>query len=179
MNGSKSVLLVSSLVLAMGTVFAAGDAEAVTQTRRFAQNPTDVCQSALPVFDGQIRKRPKAVQNEGTSGAFITCSWTSQGNFGADASNPTSVTIWFAVNDGEADTVSCTGVNGYNTGTNRTFVRTAALAASGGQTSMTFLPADFAGTTTFPSGLFSVSCSLNPGVGINDSYVNFVEDVGT
>lgn len=31
------------------------------------------CQPALPAFDGLIRKRPKAMANEGTSVAFVTC----------------------------------------------------------------------------------------------------------
>lgn len=37
-----------------------------------AQGP-GVCQAALPSFEGQIRKRPLAIQNEGTATAFVSC----------------------------------------------------------------------------------------------------------
>lgn len=32
------------------------------------------CQAALPAFEGQVRKRPLALQNEGTAPAFVSCS---------------------------------------------------------------------------------------------------------
>lgn len=179
MNSSKPVLLVSGLVLAMSSVFAAGEAQAALSTRLDLRNPTDVCQTALPVFDGQVRKRPKAVQNEGTSVAFVTCSFPSQGTYTQSVNNPTSVRIYFGVNDGVADSVTCTGVSGYQGQTIPNSVKTVSLPASGAQASLVWVPADFGATGNLPNGLFSVSCELNPGVGINDSNVNFAEEIGT
>ena len=32
-----------------------------------------VCAAALPAFEGLVRKRPRAIQNEGSTNAFVTC----------------------------------------------------------------------------------------------------------
>jgi hypothetical protein len=42
----------------------AGDASAATVTRDCLRHGTASCRSALPVFDGNIRKRPAALGNE-------------------------------------------------------------------------------------------------------------------
>ncbi len=76
MNRINSVFSATALVLAIGASFASFDAQAVTQNRRFQANATSYCQAALPAFEGAIRKRPLAVQNEGTTNAFVTCSFT-------------------------------------------------------------------------------------------------------
>ena len=57
--------------------------EAAAQTTAPTAAAVDRCQPALPTFDGSIRKRPKAVQNEGTSIAFITCGFSGD-NFAAN-----------------------------------------------------------------------------------------------
>jgi hypothetical protein len=164
------------LALAMAAVMPAGDAGAMTKTRFYYANPTSYCQTALPVFDGNVRKRPLAVQNEGTTGAFITCSFTAQST-GLDS------VVVLASNDGAAAaTLTCTGVTsvqgGSDGGPSEYVSKTVTIAASG-VAGLIWLPDDFGMGSTIPGGgYFSVSCNLPPGVGINDSYVQFQEEVG-
>lgn len=160
-------------VAAIAVAFAMtpGDAQAVVRQRALFTNPAGICQAALPAFEGQIRKRPLAIQNEGSSNAFVTCAFTSQ----AEA---TSVIMYFAGVDNVAREITCTGVTGFNKGLNQFVTKTIALPASV-SSSMTWSPADFSGgSSTFPDARFSVSCNLTPGVGINDSGIGFNEEVG-
>jgi hypothetical protein len=164
------------LALAMAVGLPAGDASAATKTRFYYANATSYCQTALPVFDGNVRKRPLAVQNEGTTGAFITCSFTAQST-GLDS------VVVLASNDGAATaTLSCTGVTsvqgGDDGGPSEYVTKTVAIPAAG-VSGFTWLPEEFGISSTIPGGgYFSVSCNLPPGVGINDSYVRFMEEVG-
>ena len=70
----------------------------------------DNCQAALPVFDGNIRKRPRAIANEGTAIAFITCDFEA---------SPTalrkvlSVIVRFHNASAAAQSVSCTLVDAF------------------------------------------------------------------
>lgn len=158
-----------------GLTIAIAAATAATSTadaavRTSMSHPTNYCQTALPVFDGNVRKRPVSVQNEGSSNAFVTCSFgidvvdpqASQGILGAD--------LYF--HSDVAGSVTCTGVAGWN-GVQGTAVKTLALTG-GGQTAdpMSFTPADFP-DGQMGTGLLSVSCNLAPGVGIDDTYVGF------
>lgn len=178
---ASNTILATAVAVAAG-LLSAGNASAATSARQFATNPTGICQGALPAFETAIRKRPLAVQNEGTQTAFVTCSFTSQGTFGASATNPTRVELYLNSTSGAATPISCTGVTGYASSTTSQYViKNASAPANGGQTAVAWTAADFtpAGGTTFPSGLFSVSCSLPPGAAINDGYVIFAEEIGT
>lgn len=167
------IFLASTLLSAAPSV-----ASAALATRVVNQNPTGVCQSALPVYDGQIRKRPKAIQNEGTSPAYVTCSWTAQGGFAENSGNPTALAMTFSVNDGQPDHVSCLAVLGNQGHTLPTYTRGTDLHSNGGVRALIWLPADFGASGRFPSGLINVSCLLNPGVGINASQLSFDEEIG-
>ena len=93
----------------------AGNATAATIVEDELLLPAMACQAALPVFDGQIRKRPLAIQNEGTSNAFITCAL--RGRFGGtSATTGTSafVTVGLINNTGSSRTATCTLVDGRN-----------------------------------------------------------------
>lgn len=175
----KMPILCASLSACVLTL-AAGHASAGTLPlqRVFSTNPAGICQSALPVFDGQIRKRPKAVQNEGTTAAFITCAFTSQGPDGVttSAANPTAVRAYFIATDGASHQVACTGVPGWAGSATVTVSKTITVASPNSLASMSWVPGDFAaGATNFPTALFAISCALDPGVGIADSYVYFNE----
>ena len=162
---------INAAAIAIAATMTAGDAQAVVRQRALFTNPVGICQAALPAFEGQIRKRPLAIQNEGTSNAFVTCAFTSQ----AEA---TSVVMYFAGFDNLAHDVTCTGVTGFNRGLNQFVTKTVTLPASD-SSSLAWAPADFAGgSSTFPDARFSVSCNLAPGVGINDAGIAFNEDVG-
>lgn len=140
-------------------------------SRELTSGPTNYCQSALPVFDGNIRKRPLAVVNEGRGPAFITCSFPLQG------SNGTLVRLYFSSVSGTASSVNCTAVSGYQ-GNSAAATKTVDVPAAG-QALLSLRPNDFeAGATTFLSGLISVSCELKPGTAINDTYVYLQEEIG-
>lgn len=169
----KALRLVScalTVLLAVG-VLAGSGAGAVELPRVFSSNPAGRCQAALPAFEGQIRKRPLAIQNEGTAAAFVSCAFRSQ----VSATELQAFTLAFASFDGATHSVSCTGITGYNTGTNQYMVKTVTVPATG-QSALSWIPADFGGA--FNYNLLSVSCSLQPGAGINQTIVNLREDVG-
>lgn len=169
-----SMATVTGWAMGMASTLAAGDAHAVTQARNFHTNSPAICQPASPLFDHSIRKRPLAVQNEGTRHAFVTCSLITQGG------SITRVGMWASAFDDASHTLSCTGVTGYNTGPNFVAVKTIQISASGPpDVAIVWQAEDFgSGRVVFPSHLFSVSCSLPPGVSLNDMYVEFSEDVG-
>jgi len=158
---------------AMAAALIGGDAGAVLRTRSWYANATSYCQSALPVFDGNIRKRPLAVQNESRTSAFVTCSFAAQ-NTGLD-----SVTV-FAFNGGDATaSFKCTGVTGGAGSVSNQYVAKTVSIPTSTRNGLAWVPADFGNGAVIPgSGYFSVSCVLPPGVGINDSLVVFDEDVG-
>lgn len=162
------IALASMLAIALP----AGDAGATAQTRFYYANATSYCQTALPVFDGQVRKRPLAVQNEGNAAAFVTCSFTAQST-GLD-----SVAL-FASNEGATTaTLSCTGVTGVQDSGSQYVSKTVTIAAAAA-TGLLWVAEDFGSAQVIPGGgYFSVSCSLPPGIGLNDSYVRFQEEVG-
>lgn len=164
MNARSSMVLVS--LAAAFTGMLPNQAFAVDKSRLVSGNAVNFCQSALPVFDSQIRKRPLAVQNEGNAAAFVTCSFASQGGIQA----VTSVDVWFA--SAVSTALSCTGVAGVD-GNAEYIVKSVQLPANKVQGHLRWALID-----TESLNLFSISCNLAPGVGIQDSYVSFVEDVG-
>lgn len=180
MKNSTLILVGSGPLLALAGMLAPASAEAAPSPRAFRANPTAICQGALPAFETAIRKRPLAIQNEGTSSAFITCSFISQGSPVSSTTNPTAVQVFFNNVSGVETTISCTGVSGYATGANQYLVKSVDTPASGSQGQITWTAGDFAGAPAqFPSGIFSISCSLPPGGAINDSAVLFQEEIGT
>lgn len=162
----------ATLASMLAIALPAGDAGAVARARLYYANATSYCQTALPVFDGQVRKRPLAVQNEGTGPAFVTCSFTAQST-GLDS------VVLFASNDGDAAAaLTCTGVTSVQ-GSGSQYVSKTVVIQASGKGGIVWLPNDFGSGSTIPGGgYFSVSCNLPPGVGINDSYVRFQEEVG-
>jgi len=150
-------------------------ANAVETDHGNAAGPTARCQSALPVFDGNIRKRPLGVQNEGSANAFITCS------FEVDAVNATGnapilLDTYFSSSVGPID-VNCTAVSGFQGGTNEFVSQTIAIDPADPdepQGNGVWVDTDFEGG--LGSGLVSISCNLPPGVAINDTYIWWVAD---
>ncbi len=112
------------------------------------------CKSALPVYDGNIRSRPLAVQNEGWSLAFVTC--TQQNDTAVRASN---ASIALVNTTGGAVTVNCTLVEDTLPAT---YTARSVTIAAGAKSGIVFLPeAD----TEFYFR-FAFSCGIPPGVGI-------------
>lgn len=159
--------MVKNLCLMVGlTAGVAVIAPADAVVRVVSSNATNYCQAALPVFDTSIRKRPLSVQNEGSSTAFVTCSFHSEEAVSA-------AEIWLHAAAGQ--TVTCTGVAGYN-GASEAAVKSAVVGAGETQAWLSWNAADFPGGS-MSSGLFSVSCGLQPGQGLDDTYLGY--DDGT
>jgi len=178
MKQQYSVLALSGFILATGSV-AATNAFAATNPRVLYGNSASICQGALPSFDTAIRKRPLAVQNESASTVFVTCAFLSQGALGASTNNPTQVTLWFNTNSGADTVINCTGVSGFHTSPNQFIVKAITAPASGARTVAFWNAADFDGApANFPSGAFSVSCSLPAGAAIDDVRVSYEEEIG-
>jgi hypothetical protein len=143
----------------------------VSATRVVAQ-ATAICQGALPAFETHLRKRPLAVQNEGDTNAFVTCSFNNPGN-NTGGSRISSVTVYLQ-NVSSTRTVSCTAVNtgaGASTADALYATRTVQVPRDGnGSTALQFLPGDFpGGAFLFPGDSLSVSCNLLPGIAITST----------
>lgn len=176
----KYRLSLSVIGMAIGGALIAGSAYAVTQPRQIVSLPTNYCQAALPVFEGLIRKRPLAVQNEGSSTAFITCSYPS-GEGRNSGSVTTRVWQYFLNNTGANITINCTGVSGDDGLSSPQFIVKSLVVPPGSTgAQISWFAADFAGApSVFPSqGQFSTSCAIPPGGGLRQAYINSDTDVG-
>jgi hypothetical protein len=162
------------LMTALCAAMVGGDCRAITQSRSLNANPASYCQTALPVFDGNVRKRPLAVQNEGNASAFVTCS------FAAQYTPLEFVAVHVRNSSDAAATITCTGVTSGIGNVSPEYVTKTEPVPASGSVNLTWSGPDFAGApASLPGqGLFSVSCSLAPDVGINQSFVLFHEDVG-
>jgi hypothetical protein len=157
----------------LAALFLPATAMAVDEEMETAANATANCQGALPNFEGSIRKRPLAVQNEGTATAFVTCSFSNE--YDLDDRRQVSYFGAYMINRSSTPkTVACTGVAGYDSYAGNVYIsRSITLPANGTtQEEVFFAPADNGGQGYYP--LVSMSCSIPPGVGINDTYVGYV-----
>lgn len=98
-------LTFATLALALTAAAASGSADASDYV---AANAVNMCNGALPSYEGALRKRPLAIANEGTSNAFVTCSFPKGYNAAGNAD-----AVIYMVNRGAATaTVNCTFVDG-------------------------------------------------------------------
>ena len=127
------------------------------------------CQSALPVFDGVVRKRPLAVQNDGTTRTFITCGL--EGRFGAAESS--SLIFVGLTNNADADaSVSCTLVDGRNGISDPVYrAKSINVPANADVVELAWTSIDNEGVDfIYPA----ISCSIPPGIGIKAVSQSFV-----
>lgn len=121
-----------------------------------------LCQSATPSYEGSVRKRPLAFQNEGTATAFVTCNLVA-------VATPTAVTIRVSSLTSGPKTLSCTAVVG--TVESIVYYSTQSVSFAGvspAPSVMTWLPIHFGGAPNqFPSKLVSFSCVLPPGTAMH------------
>ncbi len=165
---------IAAVALTTTLAFASGDALAVNKMRSFVQNATGACQSALPVFDGQIRKRPLAVQNEGTSAAFVSCSFMDTDR---SVNGVTDVYLYADNNTSSSVTVNCTLVTGVSGLGPQYFPKSIVLPANSKLNQFLWTSADNGGSN-FSSFAINASCQLPVGTGLTSSFVYFDEDVG-
>lgn len=167
----KSLCIASAVLVAAAST----PADAATISRSIINLSTKACQAALPAFDGLIRKRPLAIQNEGTSTAFITCAF--DGVFGGGTPYNTFVAVVVRNNGADAATVTCTLVDAKTSLNNPIFI-TKSLVLAGGAVGqdIAFSTADNGGVGYIYPAL---SCSIPAGVGISATAQVFVEEIGT
>ena len=172
-NGQNGIIT-ATLTAGLGLIFASGAAGAITKTRGFDQNATGICQSALPVFDGQIRKRPLAVQNEGTTSAFVSCSFmTPEKGVGVR-----EILLYADNNTGSPVDISCTLVSGVSKYSVPTYhPQTITMLANSGINLFAWSSGDNGGAN-FDDYALNVSCNLPVGTGLSFSQIVYDEDVG-
>jgi len=150
-------------------------ANAVNAVRSEVRTGVRDCQGALPSFEGSLRKRPLAVQNEGTALAFVTCGMEGDNSGIAN----TSKIFVLLRNIGTATTdVSCTLVDGgVGLFTPLYFPKTISVPVNAmGLTLIQWTAATDNGGVKF---LYpAISCGLPPGVGIPATMREYTEDVG-
>ena len=132
------------------------------QHRHWSVNAPAMCHPALLRFDSDVRKRPLAVVNEGTSSAFVTCSLQ------ADLANPHGLKSVYAVlhNYNNAPrTAQCTVVYGADNGEQLYITRSVTMPA-GARRRLELKPGDF-GLDSLHNRV-GISCYLAPFVGINE-----------
>lgn len=140
-----------------------------------SSQPVARCQGALPAFETAIRKRPLAIQNEGSTASYVTCGF--EFDSGAAVDNASFlVDTYFTNNTDAVATVTCSGVTGYAGGENEYVSMSAELEpnGSGGEGNLYWFDSDFEGGG-MQSGLVAINCRLPAGVGINDTYVFWEE----
>ena len=148
-------------------------AEAATVARRNLSHGVANCQAALPAFDGNIRKRPKGIGNEGTSAAFVTCDFEHLPDL-YDAI--TSVQIFVRNNGGASATFDCTLVQGFGGGSFGANIVKSMNVSAGSGGNLTWTASDNGGANmTLPSA----SCKLAPGMEIYGTMLTFIEEIGT
>ena len=162
MPHSKTMIGLAVLAAVAGI---ATSASAATALREKVSNATGICQAALPAFDGLIRKRPLAVQNEGTGHAFVTCSLTTDTT--VSGGSGTELLILYLINNSAvAKTIDCTAVIGQALRGDTEFFPQSISVAAGGRDGMAW---DNDGDGF--SSPVNVSCNLPPETGISASYV--------
>jgi len=124
-------------------------------------NAVDVCQGALPSFEGALRKRPLGIASEGTSAAFVTCSLRI--GFSEDELAE-SVAVLFTNRASGQRSYSCTLVEG-TVGTSPVYLpKEISMPGEGTRLIVTWDLDDNDGS---PYVLPNLSCALPPGVEIN------------
>lgn len=113
---SRSMLAVAFAAMVVGM---AASQEAFAMERYNLTNGAGACQGAMPHYEGNLRKRPTAIANEGSTNAFVSCS-LAQDWFGNSAYYGLVVN-----NNGTAEViVTCTFAAGIKLNGNSLFVPT-------------------------------------------------------
>lgn len=174
MNLSSKLLVTASFAALCATGAASAGGHAVLLPRSFVQNATGACQAALPHYEGTIRKRPLAIQNEGGEDAFVSCSLvgTERSTGGLKEAH-----VVIRNTSGAPLEVTCTLI-GEVTEASMAFVsRTVTVPAhhTGSDHILRWDVRDIGGTLLKTANL---SCSLPSGAGLGEMAVQFEEYVG-
>ena len=165
--------------LALTLLAAAGagrPAAAATILKITTQTGTASCAPALPTYEGVIRKRPLAIQNEGTSPAFVSCSLTTTLVYASAGSSETAY-LGLTNSSATSASVTCTLVDvGYGGSTPAYKTRTATVPANGFR-EIQWSAANDNGGVPFRTSP-NISCNLTPGIGITYTASLSADQVG-
>ena len=189
----KKILLCGAVAaMACGTV-ASGQAFAATQTRNMTQIGANMCTLSIPSTDTKVRPKAVGYGNEGTTNAFVICSFGSPPGGQVSSADFSVARLLLKSMDGATHSVTCTAVNSAADGatvglpapqyvSKTTSVNNSGPAGAYG-TFVEWTPQDFgaAAGTTIPwsAGFFSMTCILPPQVAIKIGYAQTKEDVGS
>lgn len=137
--------------------------------------PVNICQGALPNYEGAFRKRPRGIRNEGAANAFISCALLSRN--GALLKH-TNVEAKFVNSTAAAKTVNCTLVDGSGIGSSPPsviIVRSVSVPANSFNFA-TWSAADNGGSNYYVP---AISCEIPPGVEINNVNDTYLEEIGS
>lgn len=162
-----------AITLALALAAASGSAHAVDASRDVISHGPANCQAALPVFDGQIRKRPRAIANEGTGMAFITCDFEGTPN---SLGVVTLAGVRLQNRSSAPATVSCTLVQAVGDIENGPSGTKSVAMAAGSTALLVWTAADFGGNLLSSPAM---SCGVPPGVEIYATKLTYNEAIGS
>jgi len=166
-------------------------AQSVNKQRLLTVTAAHLCTLSVPTTDTKVRPKATGFRNEGTTNAYVICSFDSGPSqddlgFPPTSNDPYEVQIWVSTIDGKPHTFTCTGANswpGYGVAYMEYVPKTITIdPASPYLTSgAVWQPQDFFwGDVTIPaSGAFSITCLLPPGAAIVLGGMRVEEDVGS
>ena len=185
----RTTLAIALAASVMGLVMSQ-PAAAVTQSRFQVQTGANACTLSVPTTDTKIRPRATGFRNEGTTNAFVICTFNPPGGATSLDTNLSYVNFILKSMDGADHEVTCTGVNSIANlvdlgGTPQQFISKTVTVNDTGPygtlgTNILWEPADFGAVDSIPSsgGAFSVTCILPPQVSVSFMSAPSEEDVG-
>jgi hypothetical protein len=149
-----------------------------------------MCSLSIPTTDTKVRPKATGFRNEGTTNAFVICTFDTPPGGYSTTNNFTYAGVVLKSMDGADHDVTCTGVNsiadagGVGVSEPQYVAKTITVndESEGGPLGapVQWGPEDFGSTGTIPdsSGLFSITCILPPQVSIKYGGAGSEEDVG-
>ncbi|GAA4998261.1 hypothetical protein FNZ56_12535 [Pseudoluteimonas lycopersici] len=180
---------IAVLAAAIGLAFSQS-AGAETQNRTQIRTGADMCSLSIPTTDTKVRPKATGFRNEGTTNAFVICTFDTPPGGYSTTNNFTYAGVVLKSMDGADHDVTCTGVNsvadagGVGVSEPQYVAKTVTVNDEGESgplgVGVQWEPEDFGSTGTIPdsSGLFSVTCILPPQVSIKYGGAGSEEDVG-
>lgn len=172
----RASLILFSASCLIGMSFGAG---ALELTRVDVQGATGMCKASTHAYAADTRYRPLAVGNESSGNIYVSC------NFQGDDSPNTvraakSLSVTVSNFDASAQDVTCTLVNGHQTGALvfATYTPKTVSIPAGGFAELTWIPDEVSNSK--PSGIDrpSLSCVLPPQTALQHTRREYNEDVG-
>lgn len=152
--------------------------QAVELPRSDFQGASGLCKASTPAFAASVRYRPLGLANESDSAIYVTCNW--QGD-DSQSSVRGARRVYVVISNfgGDAQDVTCTLVNGFQSGANvqATYTPKTVNIAAGAGATIEWLPADVPGSQATIK-LPAVSCVLPGNSTLQHTGKEYNEDVG-